>query len=948
MRSLSFVAAWLLTVLLVCVSSPVARAALTPGSFGAGQAWTPGVGVATDGTSLFIGGLTYPVPTALTPTTPFTFAVSAPTPSTLYATELDASCGGANDVRAFYFDVIPDTATAGHLAAITQFCVPNGIAFDGYALGQQSVAFVAGRSQPSDATQTLFWVDLTSGGSGSSALSRDLDDVGFPEFAPSATVALTREVAAASTTATYHLVDLCPATFGTILNPAGGALADLPAPDPTAQVLVVGGHPVARVSHPSLAGGSVDVALTDCLATGTTTTSTSSTTSTFASTTTSSTTTTLPPTVTTTDLYAPGGLLEVLDRVNAGQPGPITFALPGPGPYVIDLGGGFANVAIPVTIDGTSQQSPQATPLVEIRNGTLQIAAPGCTVRGLAIDGGITITPPADGTRIEDDYVGIATDGVTETVAGGYVGIAVGTSNNTIQHDVIEGFVRIGADAPAARHNIVRGNRIGTNAAASAVMTALSGVEIVADDAVVGGMNPGDPNVVVGRIEIDSAEGAVVAGNLLGTDVAGTKLLGLGDVVIVRGSRNVIGPANVVTGKIFIQGGSANTVAGNLIGTDATGMHVLGAAGGAYPGIELLESSDNLIGGTSAADRNVIAGHASAVTGLVTDAILILGQVDAPSARNRVRGNFIGTDVGGMNPLPNDTGIDVADGTEDNEIGGTEPGAGNVVAFNRSFGVRIAGGHGTTVAGNSIDRNAGGIYVAAGANDDVTAPVLTGYTGGATSRFVGHAAGASGAMLTIEFFANPAGDGQGRTFCARRTYAANAGGTVTFDETFTCPVSAAADALAGTVTATDAGGNTSEFSAPAGVTTPGTTTTTLPADPLAAVRAALSELAATLTAPPQPDCTARCRCASLPTASEHVATLVDAAASAVRPKACTRSLAKAEHVARGFQKHVASLAKRHCLAPESRGSALAQEAGQLLNGLGGVRKSHYCVTRRSD
>jgi len=963
-RLASFVGACIVAANIVALATPAAHATLALGAFAGGQAWAPGLGVATDGTSFFIGGLAYPVPGALRPTAPFTFSVSAPTPSVLYATELDTSCGGTGAARVFYYGVVPDDAVSGHLTPITTFCVPHGIAFDGYVFGSQQIAWVAGASLPSDSTQSLRWVDLASGSTGASPLTRDLDNtLGFPQFSPSVTVAFTREVPAQSITATYHLVDLCPATLGTVLNPGGAMLANLPAPTPTAQVLDTGGgHVVARVSHLSLPGGTVDVALTDCLGAGTTTT-TAPTNTTIVSTTTSttSTTTTLPPVVTTTDPYAPGGLLEVLGRVNAGQPGPITFAIPGPGPYVIDVGFAPVFVMRPMTIDGTTQSSHGA-PLVQIHHGDFDVRAAGCTVQGLAIDGSIFVELAADGTVIQSNYLGIAPDGVTRNGVGG-TPVTLGTSHNVVQGNVIEGSVMIGeqSGAPPATDNVVRANRIGTNAAETALVTP-SLVVVKSANNVIGGTSPGDGNVIAGGVDIgsfqtlpSSASGNVVAGNSIGIDANGAGFLG-GNVVsigVFHASHNVIGPNNVISSEVLIQGGGGNTVKGNLIGTDATGTRalVLMVGGVPYPGIQVLESSDNVIGGTAAEDRNVVAGHASTVNGLITDGILVLGNGQTPAERNTILGNLVGTDVTGTLPLPNDVGIEVANAAKGTTIGGTDAGDGNLIAFNRGPGVRISGPTDrNTVAGNRIDQNGRGIEVSNGANDGIAAPVLTHYTGGTTSTFVGHATGPPSAPLVLEFFANPAGDGEGKTFCGRKAYVADAQGAVAFSETFACAVDAN-ETAAGTVTASDAAGNTSEFSViPGGTTTSSTirtststTSTTLPSDPLAAVRQVLAAVRDTLVAPPQPQCTPRCRCATLPAVVQRITSLVDKVEAAAKPRPCRRALGSAQNVAKGFQNRVASLVKRACLAPQSLGPVLAQQAADLRGGIQALRKSTYCA-----
>jgi hypothetical protein len=918
------------------------------GPFGGAAAWeTSGVG--TDGTTFSIDNdgdgtpENYPVPVALTPTSAFTFFLSASLPRFLYATKTDPTCGGASDARVFYNAVVQDSMSTGHLTAITNRCITNGIAFDGYALGQQSIAFVAGTSLPADTTQTIFWTHLSTGEVGSSVVARDLDNVGFPQFAPSVTVAFTREVSAMSpATATYHLVDLCPVTLGSVLDPPGGVLANLPAPDPTAAVVATGGGQyVARVSHPTLPGGSIDVPLTNCVAMGTTTTTSAaaSTTTIATTTTTSTTTTTLPPTVTTTDPYALGGFFEVLDRVNAGQPGPITFALPGSGPYVIDLGGSPVFVTIPVTIDGTSQ-SLHGAPLVQIHNGMFEVQASGCTIRRLAIDGGIILSSPADGTLIQSNYLGIAPDGVTLNALPGS-GVMVQTRNNVIQGNLIAGEVLIGV--PAATGNVVQGNRIGTNAAGTALVGGAAVVEVNSADDVIGGTGANEGNVIAGGVLLlSSGSAAVVAGNFIGTDASGTTVLGGGAGLGLNGaSDNTIGPGNVATGAIGIQGGGGNTIKGNLIGTDVTGTRVIiGALGGGYPGpgISVSSSSDNIIGGSTAADGNVIAGHASAVPGLFTDGILIDGDAKTPSQRNRILGNFIGTDRTGTLRLPNDVGIDIVNAVQDTVIGGTEADAANRIYFNHDDGVRIVGGSGpatgNTVSGNSIDQNGFGIEVSDGANDSIRPPILSRYDGGVTSTFDGHATGPPSAPLTIEFFANPAGDGEGRTLCGRKTYLADVGGNVTFSESFAC-VADPSEAASGTATATDAAGNTSEFSSVGGATSTTTTTiagpsttttTTLPCTSARCVLAAL---------PSTPACAGETIPANVMKKVDQAANLIDQAASS--PARRARKLFKRAKTAlkQAVAKATRATKGKHPTISPACANALAGVVGGVVAGLGG-------------
>jgi hypothetical protein len=93
------------------------------------------------------------------------------------------------------------------------------------------------------------------------------------------------------------------------------------------------------------------------------------------------------------------------------------------------------------------------------------------------------------------------------------------------------------------------------------------------------------------------------------------------------------------------------------------------------------------------------------ISGLVGTGIWIFGEGDD---ENVIQGNSIGLDAFG-NPLGNGQyGIYVT-GASGNVIGGTEPGAGNVIAHNQRAGVHLSGDAtlGNTVRGNSIFANGG-------------------------------------------------------------------------------------------------------------------------------------------------------------------------------------------------------------------------------------------------
>jgi len=166
---------------------------------------------------------------------------------------------------------------------------------------------------------------------------------------------------------------------------------------------------------------------------------------------------------------------------------------------------------------------------------------------------------------------------------------------------------------------------------------------------------------------------------------------------------------------IFLDKNGGNVIEGNFIGTDVTGTQALGNT---WAGVQLTGgSANNKIGGTAASARNVISGNNYGVWFTSTN-----------SSGNLVQGNFIGTDVSGTAALGNHfAGVDIR--ADDNTIGGTTAGAGNVISGNDQDGVLIEGGAsknlvegnfiGTDVTGTKpLGNNSNGVHILHGSSSD--------------------------------------------------------------------------------------------------------------------------------------------------------------------------------------------------------------------------------------
>jgi len=179
-------------------------------------------------------------------------------------------------------------------------------------------------------------------------------------------------------------------------------------------------------------------------------------------------------------------------------------------------------------------------------------------------------------------------------------------------------------------------------------------------------------------IQLDgTGAGAGADGLTLGAGSAGSTIKGL-DITNFAGN------------GIVIQS-NGNSILGNFIGVDPTGTTRM--PNGTFPnsgdGIRILNASNNQIGSTDPADRNITSGNA--LVGLH-----IQGTLSTPATGNIIQGNFVGVAADGKSSVGNRTepapapgsaegnnlfGIEISGGNL-NTVGGTVAGARNVVGFN--------------------------------------------------------------------------------------------------------------------------------------------------------------------------------------------------------------------------------------------------------------------------
>jgi photosystem II stability/assembly factor-like uncharacterized protein len=452
---------------------------------------------------------------------------------------------------------------------------------------------------------------------------------------------------------------------------------------------------------------------------------------------------------------------------------------------------------------------------------------------------------------IQGNFIGTNAAG-TAAIPNGINGVEISSSqfiNNLIggtspgAGNLISGNQRgISTNAPGTT---IQGNAIGTDVTGTNKVPNGTGIDAGAENTLIGGLTPAARNIISGNTGNGvsfGGNGSKLQGNYIGTDITGTLALGNGGNGVSAGvnaliggtvpeARNVIA-ANAADGNGFgnVTLGSGNssdpgaTVQGNYIGTDATGTRALGNT---FTGIFIF-GDNHLIGGLVAGARNVISGNQTGIQ--------IGGSISTQPQGNVIQGNFIGLNALGTSAVPNTLwGIAVVDAIN-NTIGGTQSGAANTIAFNGDAGVLVSQGTGNLIRRNSIFSNGGlGIDLGAGSfpsgpngvshNDvgDADAgpnnlqnfPLLTSVMSvGGNTTIQGSLNSTPGTTFQIDFYSSAAldasGNGEGALFFNTTSVTTDANGNATINATFPAPLGSGRVV---TATATDPGGNTSEFSA---------------------------------------------------------------------------------------------------------------------------------------
>ena len=313
------------------------------------------------------------------------------------------------------------------------------------------------------------------------------------------------------------------------------------------------------------------------------------------------------------------------------------------------------------------------------------------------------------------------------TIADG-IQLYGGSGGSTIRGLVIQNFTQDGIDISESNGNTIVGNWIGLNSTGTSAASNRHGINIWnSNNTIIGGSTPADRNVVSGNTNIGinintdnaTSTGNQIRGNFIGTDYTGMSAVGNQNAgIYITSANNVIGgtsanQGNVISSTISAHGVSLGVAANNtLIAGNLIGLNATGTAalGNAGSGISV-QSANNTIGGITAQARNVISGN-----GFVG-----IGLIGSSATGNTVVGNYIGLNAAGNGMIGNSNdGVYLIDGASNNTIGGATSAHRNVIAGN-SDGVQIGGLDGGSnnniVQGNYIGTDATGT-LDFGNNDD--------------------------------------------------------------------------------------------------------------------------------------------------------------------------------------------------------------------------------------
>ena len=315
-----------------------------------------------------------------------------------------------------------------------------------------------------------------------------------------------------------------------------------------------------------------------------------------------------------------------------------------------------------------------------------------------------------DGTTQTANVGNSNANGPEIVLDGGYTvdyGLRIFNASNAVVKGLnIRGFTK-GIQIYNSPNCRVSGCFVGVDETASDTLSNDIGLEFIAGshNAVIGGATAAERNVISGNrhigirlLDVDSCR---VTGNYIGTDRTGTRALPNYDGMSMEGvvryctiGGTATGERNLISGNtdyglpLFGVGATGNVIIGNYIGTDITGSQPVGNTYGV-----LFDdgSFGNRVGGSTAAERNIISGNVGYGVFFYNNG----------THNNSLINNYIGTDYTGTSAVANTAGIIIDGISYKNIING------NIISGNTQVGVgiNITGSDSNVLVRNKIGVN---------------------------------------------------------------------------------------------------------------------------------------------------------------------------------------------------------------------------------------------------
>jgi hypothetical protein len=372
--------------------------------------------------------------------------------------------------------------------------------------------------------------------------------------------------------------------------------------------------------------------------------------------------------------------------------------------YTINLARTLDLSADNTTISGQIDQRVKingagVTPGLGIPGNVFRITGSGVKLIRLAIYGA-----PADWSNI---WITGSAQGVT--IATNVIGDDDSSPGGCGQSPASYGGIYInstGAVGAGSARAWIYGNVIECNlGSAGSSSNPGEGISIVSSDRVLIGLNESGARSINERnyIEHNGGNGITIDGSSINNSILNSVIQynGANGIVLDGVTNTVVGVAanerNIIAGNglrgIVLQGGAANNnIQGNYIGTDGAGATanpngVSGSGTALTSGIAIIDSPNNLIGGTTESNRNLISGNRG-------NGIYITGSA---AGGNLIDGNYIGTNLAGTGALGNGaSGIEIVNAGA-NTIGHSDQSNPQLIGGNQFEGIYIANTNGSVI-----------------------------------------------------------------------------------------------------------------------------------------------------------------------------------------------------------------------------------------------------------